>query len=106
MVKKSSLVLVSGLFLIGCASISQTAKDHLAKDVDCSTARKDIQILTQERASVGKQALSGVRSVVPLAAVVGILRGDYRDRVSVATGKYNSDIDAKIKEIKDTCGID
>lgn len=91
--------------LTGCQTISDTAKDQLAKDVNCSTAEYDIQVLEEEKASVAEQTLAGVRSVMPAAIAIGILRHGYKDRVSVATGKYNDDIDAKIQEIKDTCGI-
>ena len=31
--------------------------------------------------------------------------GDYRDRVKVATGTYNDDLEAKIQQIKATCGV-
>jgi len=99
------LLLCLVVTLTGCKSISPTAKDGLAKDVDCSTAPADIQTLTAEKASVAKKVSSGVRSVWPVAAVVGLLSGDYKDRVSVATGKYNKDLEAKIQEIKTTCGI-
>jgi hypothetical protein len=55
---------------------------------------------------VAKQILSGVRSVFPIAAAAaGILMGDYRDRVTVATGKYNRDLAAKIAHIKSECGL-
>ncbi len=100
------LLFLSLVFAVaGCSTISKTAKEQLSKDADCSTAQRDIQILQKERASVAKQTLSGVRMVLPAAAVIGLLSGDYKNRVRVATGKYNQDIDAKIKEIRDTCGV-
>jgi len=108
------LVLVAScLFISGCAnrtnhspipSISEEAQNNLNKLVDCNTAQQDIATLEEEKASVGKRVLSGVRSVFPIAAVAGILMGDYSDRVSVAAGTYNDDIDAKIKQIKEVCG--
>jgi hypothetical protein len=93
------------IFLVGCKTISEEAKYEIDKPVDCSTAEYDIKILEGEKASAGKQALSGVRSVMPAAVVIGILSGDYKNRVKVAVGQYNKDIDAKIQEIKDTCGM-
>lgn len=36
---------------------------------------------------------------------MGILTGTYGEKVEVATGEYNDKIDAKIAEIKRTCGI-
>jgi hypothetical protein len=93
-------------FLVGCATISEEAKYEIDKPVDCSTAEYDIKILEGAKASAGKQALSGVRSILPASAVVGILSGDYKNRAEVATGQYNKDIDAKIREIKLICGIE
>jgi len=37
---------------------------------------------------------------------VGLLRGDTKDRAKVASGAYNKEIDAKITEIKKTCGLE
>jgi hypothetical protein len=108
------VLLTSFLFTTGCSNrknhsplptISEEAQTELKKPVDCSTASQDIAILEEEKASVGKRMLSGVRSVFPIAAVAGILMGDYGDRVSVAAGTYNDDIEAKIKEIKTVCEI-
>ncbi len=86
-------------------SISEDSIVSLDKEINCSTARSDIDILENERASVGRQILSGVRSVIPFSAVAAIIMGDYRERVQVATGQYNDDIESKILEIKSSCGI-
>ena len=86
-------------------SISPEAKAEISSPVNCGTAKSDLRVLEEEKASVGKQILAGVRSIMPISAVVGILLGDYRDRVQVATGKYNEDLEAKIAEIRIKCGI-
>ena len=111
----TTLPLVAGLFLFnGCAerknyspmpSISEDVKAHLDRRVNCTTAESDIQVLESERASTAKQILAGVRSVVPIAAATGLLLGDYRDRLQVATGEYNNALELKIEYIKKTCRI-
>lgn len=78
-------------------SIIDTGKSSLSSSVNCKAARHNIATLGEERASVGKQIISGVRSILPFAAVAGILMGDYRNRVEVASGQYNADIEAKIQ---------
>ena len=115
--KSNILMLVISLglvFVSACAerknlsplpTISEKSKADINKPVDCRTARQDIKILEDEKASVGKQILSGVRSVAPIPAVIGILSGDYRDRVRVAVGTYNNDISDKIDEIKKRCAL-
>ena len=86
-------------------TVSDETKAALNKKVNCQTARADIKTLEDERASVFKQTLSGVRAVFPIAAAVGLLSGDYQDRVQVATGQYNADLEAKVDQIRRTCGI-
>lgn len=114
--KKIKLIglVITLLIVSGCSSrknyspmptINEEAKKEIAAPVNCSTADRDIAVLEEEKASVGKQMLSGVRSLMPISVVAGILLGDYGDRVKVATGKYNRDIKAKISEIKEDCGI-
>lgn len=97
------------VFVAGCAyksSIPDQTRYDLEKPIDCSTAQQDIQILESEKASSTQQALAGVKMVVPASAARGILHRDYLNRGEVATGEYNRDIDAKIKEIKTNCGIE
>ena len=99
-----SVVAIVIIFLAGCRTISQKAKDDLAKPIDCSTAEQDIAALEKEKASVISQANAGSGMVMPTSAVIGILTGDYADRTKVASGQYNKDIDNKIAQIKSACG--
>ena len=103
----ATVLLTSGLLLAtSCGpTISDKSQAELNKQVNCSTAENDIKILEDEKASVGKQVVSGVRSVLPVAAVIGLLRSDYGNRVEVATGKYNRDLQNKIDEIRTTCNL-
>ena len=102
----TALVAISLVFALGCArSIPEEAKADMAKPVDCSTAEQDIATLESEKASAAQQVSAGARSIVPLAAVAGLLRGDTKDRAAVASGKYNKQLDAKIAEIKQKCGL-
>ena len=111
---KIVLLLFALMLVSGCAnrknispvpSIKDTTKRNLAAPINCSTAQRDIAVLEEEKASVGKRMLSGVRSVMPIAAAGGILMGDYNDRVKVAVGTYNSDIAGKIADIKKACNL-
>ena len=104
-VKFVSILCIMAL-LAGCAPyISETAKYELEKDIDCSAARWDIEILEGEKASTSKKMAAGLRSVMPASVVVSIFKGEYSDGTRVAGGSYNRDIDEKIKEIRDTCNI-
>ena len=102
----TALVAISLLFAFGCArSIPEEVKAEMAKPVDCSTAEQDIATLEAEKASAAEQVSAGARSIIPVGAVAGLLRGDTKDRAAVASGKYNGQLDAKIAEIKQMCGL-
>lgn len=110
--RRNKILLCSAICLLvlgGCKnrspfpSISEETKQEVAKPVDCSTAEQDVAILEEERASVGKRMLKGVQSLLPISVVAGILLGDYTDRVKVAVGTYNNDLEAKIAEIQQAC---
>lgn len=91
--------------LAACESIPDEAKQELARPVDCSTAEKDLALLEAEKVSVAQQAAAGVRSVLPVSVVAGILQHDMGNRVRVATGEYNRQIDEKMFRIRQQCGI-
>jgi hypothetical protein len=104
-------LLAMSVMTSGCArknmspmpTIDDKAKQDLAAPVNCATAKQDIATLEDEKASVAKQIVSGARSIIPFSAAAGIVMGDQRDRMEVATGVYNDQIDAKIAEIKRKC---
>ncbi len=103
--KKTYLLLLLAFFVTACAEpISKEGKRTLRKDFQCATAKEDIRILEKERASNLKRLAAGVRSILPVAAVVGILKGTWKDRTKVAAGDYNKAIDRRIREIKAVCG--
>ena len=103
--RRICLLTALGVLVLGCKTITAEDEARLEKAVDCATAEQDIAALEQERASAGERALTGVRMVLPAAAVMGILRRDMRNRAEVATGAYNEELEAKIAEIRQTCGL-
>lgn len=91
--------------LVGESHAPNGGDAALKKGINCGTAKQDITTLTSEKAGVGKQIVAGVSSVFPVSAVVGLLKGNYAENVRVSAGQYNADIDRKIAEIRDVCGL-
>ncbi len=85
--------------------INSNTKADLTAKVNCDTAKQDIVTLEKEKASTTDQVKNGVKSVLPVTAVVRLLSGTYTDGVSVAAGQYNQDIDGKIASIRGTCNV-
>ena len=51
------------------------------------------------------QVASGVMAVTPAGIVTGVVTGTEHDKIKVATGEYDRQIDRKIAEIKRVCGL-
>jgi hypothetical protein len=49
--------------------------------------------------------IEGATAIYPAGAVLGILSGTETTKLKVAIGEYDSQIDARIAQIKNTCGI-
>jgi len=88
-----------------CAPISKQAKEDLAQPVNCRTAKGDIRTLEHEKAHVAEQAANGVMAIAPAGLVLGVATGTEDEKLEVATGEYDKQIDRKIAEIKRTCGL-
>lgn len=103
--RRTCLLTALAVLVLGCQTITAEDEARLEKTVDCTTAEQDIATLEEERASVGERILAGARMVLPAAAVAGVLRRDIGNRAEVATGAYNEELEAKITEIRQTCGL-
>lgn len=99
------LVLLCAVALpAGCASVSHADRDALmTAPIECSMAEADILALEIAQPSGGERARSIFQSVTPVGLVTGAASGSYRDRAAVATGKTQSNIDARIEEIEQSC---
>jgi hypothetical protein len=91
--------------LVGESHAPKGGESAIKKGINCATAKQDITTLKNEKAGVGQQIMAGVSSVLPVSAVVGLLKGNYAENVQVSAGQYNADIDRKIEEIRTVCGI-
>jgi len=99
-------VSVLGLVCSGCAM--QYKKEEAAAKkmpVNCATAPGDIRVLQSEKAHVASEIAMGVTAIYPASLVVGLLTGTEGTKIQVATGEYDKALDAKIAEIKSTCGL-
>ncbi len=72
----------------------------------CHTAHEDIARLKHEKTSTAERVVKGVTSIMPLGFVMHTVTGTEKHDVEIATGDYNKQIDMRIAEIKDTCGVE
>jgi len=106
--KRAVFASVSMLLLAGCAStaVYEERESLLAEPVDCEVAEQDIADLEAAMPSRRERALSVVQTVTPIGAASGVVRGSYRDRAAVLTGRTEDELSARIEEIQQTCGVE
>jgi len=94
-------------FIATAISLSFAAQNAWAEKaaVDCSTAEDDLAHLQHEKLSTGERMKAGVKAVFPISLVVHTVKGTEKETMEMATGDYNDKIDARIAEIKETCGL-
>lgn len=104
----SLLALLGAGAWTGCARQQKRVEKELASPgaINCATAQGDIRVLRSEKADVAERIAEGVTSVYPAGLVLGVLTGTEGTKMKVAVGDYNKMIDARIGEIRDTCGVE
>jgi len=92
----------------GCAMQQEQNLNALQdpKRINCATADGDLRILQSEKANVAQRIAEGATAIYPAGLVVGLLTGTEGTKLKVATGDYDGQIDGRIAEIKETCGIE
>jgi hypothetical protein len=111
MISARILVVSIGCALVvsnGCAMQQKQVEKELANPnapINCATAQGDLRTLQSEKANVAERIAEGVTSIYPASLVVGVAAGTEGTKLQVATGDYNKMIDARMAEIKQTCGI-
>lgn len=98
------IVITAAALIAGCAiQDKKTEKQVETMHYTCATADGDLRVLEAEKKTTAQRISAGVRSVVPITLVVGLVTMTAGVKYRVASGEYNKMIDAKIGEIKQAC---
>jgi hypothetical protein len=100
------IICTIGVVLVasGCAIESKkTAEKIQTMPINCATADGELRVLDSEKKTTMQRIGAGVASVVPIGLVVGLVTTTAGTKYRIATGQYNTMIDNKIAEIKQTC---
>ncbi len=90
--------------LIGACMYSASA--YAEQHVDCSTAESDIAHLKHEKKSTDERVAKGVFSIMPIGIALNAMqKAGEDDAKEMETKEYSKQLDARIAEIKSTCGI-
>lgn len=94
------------ILIAGCSSNRIKTADVDDVQADCSNVDETIAMLNEQKDGGFARVKAGVQSVVPTSAAVNIVTGNYKENVSVATGKRGEKIDSKLEEmnaLKERC---
>ena len=90
--------------LSGCYTQEKKMTDQTAAmPINCATADGDIRTLEAEKKTTGQRIAAGVKTIVPIGLVAGLVTGQAGTKFKIATGDYNDMLNKKIAEIKDQC---
>ncbi len=67
------LVLCLSMALGACASHYKDVEQKAQAPVNCATAESDLRVLENEKVHVAEQIAAGVRSIVPIGLVAGLV---------------------------------
>ena len=101
------LILLIAVGMTACATAKkekQTMADTKLP-VQCATAEGDLRALNSEKTHVGSEIAAGASAIIPIGLVVNVVTGEEGTQWKVTTGEYNKMLDARIAEIKSTCGL-
>lgn len=85
--------------LAACAT-PMAMRDIKAIKPNCARIDKQIAMLQHEKAENDQRLIAGVQSVYPALAALSLIRGTYRQNVSIATGEWAGAIDRKLAELR------
>ena len=87
------------LLMVGCSTaITRDEAKNLA--YDCSDVDLKLAKVIEEREKNNKRILSGISSIIPVRAVINVMKGNYRENAAIATGEWAKVLDKKIVEMQ------
>ena len=91
-------------WLLGC---QQPVLDSelQAMVADCDHISEQIASLRREEAGTNERIASGIKTIIPISAVVHLFRGELKREARIATGDYNKMLADKIAELKSDCAV-
>lgn len=89
----------------GCTPIGPSAKEELWRPVNCHNANINVFVLNSQRVGAVEQAASAISVVLPPVILADLVRGEYGDRLLVASGQYNQMIEVKAAQYAKNCGV-
>ena len=92
-------ILVLMILVLGACASPMPKKEVDAITFDCSNVERQIWALKREETD-NSRVLSGARSIIPIGMVVGILRWDYFDHLSIATGSWDRSAQMKMNDME------
>lgn len=105
--KAKTVLVLSVLVLSGCASAvnrHHVAQAQLDRQINCTNAHNDIEMLKAEKASTSEKIANGIASILPTSIIFNLIAGEFSSRKAIATGEFDQMLYMKIDDIEKHCG--
>ncbi len=91
-------VLAAFLLLSACNTPMKT-DDIQNVQATCTNVDDEIATLQKEKEENNRRIKAGITAILPVSAVIHIVRGNYSNNVKLATGEWAEVLDAKLAEL-------
>ncbi|WP_254429111.1 MULTISPECIES: hypothetical protein [unclassified Ruegeria] len=92
----AAILAVSGM------SMADEAARH---PVNCATAEGDLRAIAAEKKHAQDQQVESAIAITPAGALLGLVTGTEKKRLTMLSGDYVKQLDQRADEIKTTCNI-
>ncbi|MBO9445208.1 hypothetical protein J7416_05210 [Ruegeria sp. R14_0] len=83
-----------------------SAADEKRHPVNCATAEGDLRAIASEKKHAQDQQAESIIAVTPAGALLGLVTGTEKKRLSMLNGDYVKALDERAAEIKETCNVE
>ncbi len=94
---------VCAVFLSAGVASAANDKRH---PVNCATAEGDLRAIASEKKHAQDQQAESIIAVTPAGALLGLVTGTEKKRLSMLNGDYVKALDERAAEIKETCNVE
>ncbi len=91
---------IAATFAVCDASVADETARH---PVNCATAEGDLRAIAAERKHAEDQQVESAIAITPAGALLGLVTGTEKKRLTMLSGDYVKQLDQRADEIKATC---
>ena len=102
---KLTAAMVVASMAAGFGGAVSAQSDPMTHPINCATAEGDIRALNAEKEHAKDHQLRNITAIIPAGALLGIIKGDEKQKLQMLSGDYEKKIDERIAATKAECNL-